>query len=386
MNEQLTKTAAPITTSLLDASEFAKLSRGDHAPHFRARSDSSPRLIFDSMAGRYLVLCFYATAGDAEGRSAIDAMLRCRDRFDGHRASSFGVSLDPSDESNARVSGSAPGVHFIWDFDGAVSKAYGAIAKHSNLKQRTIVRRFWMVVDPTLHVLAIFPFITADDQHRKVMAFLDDLPDPSRFAGFEIPAPILVLPHVLEPELCDRLIALYDQDGGSESGVMRTIDGIAKGVLESDFKRRKDFTITDDELIRLLQVKIRDRVAPEIEKLFFMKITRMERYIVGCYSAEDGGHFAPHRDNGMPITAHRRFAVSINLNGDFEGGEVSFPEYNLRGHKGPPGWAVIFPCAILHAVSKVTKGRRYAFLPFVYDEAGRKLRDDFVATQEPTQI
>jgi predicted 2-oxoglutarate/Fe(II)-dependent dioxygenase YbiX len=101
----------------------------------------------------------------------------------------------------------------------------------------------------------------------------------------------------------------------------------------------------------------------------------MERYIVSCYSAEDGGHFRPHRDNTTKGTAHRRFAVSINLNDDFEGGEVSFPEYGPRSFKAPVGGAVVFSCSLLHAVSRVTRGQRYAFLPFVYDDAAARLRE-----------
>src|SRR4029079_3451012 len=97
-------------------------------------------------------------------------------------------------------------------------------------------------------------------------------------------------------------------------------------------------------------------------------------YIVSCYAAEDQAHFGAHRDNTTKGTAHRRFAVSINLNADFDGGEVSFPEYGPKSYKPPPGGAVIFPCALLHAVSQVTRGRRYAVLPFLYDEeaAGRR--------------
>lgn len=67
--------------------------------------------------------------------------------------------------------------------------------------------------------------------------------------------------------------------------------------------------------------------------------------------------------------------MSINLNDDFEGGEVSFPEYSPRGFKAPRGGAVIFSCAMLHAVGRVTAGRRYAFLPFLYDDAAAKIRE-----------
>ena len=101
----------------------------------------------------------------------------------------------------------------------------------------------------------------------------------------------------------------------------------------------------------------------------------MERYIVPCYAAEDGGHFHAHRDNTTKGTAHRRFAVSINLNDDFDGGEVSFPEYGRRSFKPALGGTVVFSCSLLHAVSKVTRGRRYAFLPFLYDEPAAKLRE-----------
>jgi predicted 2-oxoglutarate/Fe(II)-dependent dioxygenase YbiX len=106
------------------------------------------------------------------------------------------------------------------------------------------------------------------------------------------------------------------------------------------------------------------------------QVTRMERYIVSCYAAEDGGHFRAHRDNTTKGTAHRRFAVSINLNGDFDGGEVSFPEYGPRSFKAPPGGAVVFSCSLLHAVSQVTRGRRYAFLPFLYDDAAARIREE----------
>jgi|SRR5215207_566364 hypothetical protein len=66
----------------------------------------------------------------------------------------------------------------------------------------------------------------------------------------------------------------------------------------------------------------------------------LERYIVSCYAAEGW------------------FAVSINLNSESEGGEVSFPEYGPRSFKPPPGGAVVFSCSILHGVSKVTSGCR----------------------------
>ena len=104
-------------------------------------------------------------------------------------------------------------------------------------------------------------------------------------------------------------------------------------------------------------------------------MTRIERFIVACYDSAEAAHFRPHRDNTTIGTAHRRFAVSINLNDDFDGGEVSFPEYGRRSYKAPAGGAVVFSCSLLHAGSTVKRGRRYAFLPFLYDDAAAKIRE-----------
>jgi predicted 2-oxoglutarate/Fe(II)-dependent dioxygenase YbiX len=156
---------------------------------------------------------------------------------------------------------------------------------------------------------------------------------------------------------------------------MRQVNGKTVGVLNYAFKSRRDYIINDPALISATQARIRRRVIPEILKAHFFKITRMERYIVSCYAADEGGHFQAHRDNTTAGTAHRRFAVSVNLNDEFDGGEVSFPEYGPRSFKAPTGGAVVFSCALLHAVSKVTKGRRYAFLPFLYDEEAAKVRE-----------
>jgi peroxiredoxin/predicted 2-oxoglutarate/Fe(II)-dependent dioxygenase YbiX len=330
-----------------------------------------PVFAVDSMAGRYIVLCFFGSLADPIGRSAMDVALKHRDLFDDRFASLFGISVDREDETQKRICDlPGGGVRILWDFDETVCKACGVVPPDMATKGSKAFFRIWVVVDPTLHVLATFPFMTGENSHEPIFQFLRQLRPPENYAGFEIPAPVLVLPHVFEQELCQKLIALYLADGGKESGVMRD----SRGVIDASFKRRKDYKVVDEQLCKTARERIIRRAVPEISKLFFMQVRYMERYIVGCYAAEDGGHFRPHRDNNPGITAHRRFAVSINLNADFEGGAVCFPEYNMRGIKAPAGWAVVFPCAILHQVDKVTAGRRYAFLPFLYDEAGARIR------------
>jgi peroxiredoxin/predicted 2-oxoglutarate/Fe(II)-dependent dioxygenase YbiX len=354
---------------------YVNLTPGDPAPWFRQRATSNPDYVFDTVAGRYVVLCFYATAGDALGRGALQSVLAARQRFDDTRFSFFGISLDPADEAEGRAKESLPGIRFFWDFNGAVSRLYGAVPKDAEPSGKVEARRFWLVLDPTLRVVGAFPFATDDSNAGDVFAFLDRLPPPERFAGIEVQAPILFLPNVFEAEFCDHLVGLYHKHGGQESGFMREVGGKTVMMADPAHKRRKDYNIADSGLIQQIQTRIIRRISPEILKAYSFKATRMERYIVSCYSSEDNGHFRAHRDNTTKGTAHRRFAVSINLNAEFEGGEVSFPEYGPRSFKPPKGGAVVFPCALLHAVSHVTSGQRYAFLPFIYDEEAAKIRE-----------
>lgn len=348
---------------------------GDPAPDFTQRTPSNPRYVFNAAAGRYLVLCFFGSAGDAQSRAALEAALARTDLFDDERACFFGVSNDPEDEAQARVANRMPGYRFFWDFDLSVARMAGAAAEDAAPGPLQI-NRFWLVIDPTMRVIANIPFRPDGRDADEVLALLAGMPPPDRFAGTPLQAPILFLPRVFEPEVCKHLISLYETNGGVESGFMREVDGRTVGISDPNYKRRKDYDIDDRDLIAGLQQRFLRRVVPEILKVHQFKVTRMERYIVSCYAAEDGGHFAAHRDNTTRGTAHRRFAVSINLNDDFDGGEVSFPEYGPRSFKAPPGGAVVFSCSLLHKVSKVTRGRRYAFLPFLYDDAAAKIREE----------
>src|SRR4051812_26667528 len=92
---------------------FVNLTPGDPAPWFRQRSTRNPKFAFDTAAGRYVVLCFFITAGDERGRAALRAVLAKPHLFDDVRLSFFGVSVDPSDEANKRVREIKPGIRFF---------------------------------------------------------------------------------------------------------------------------------------------------------------------------------------------------------------------------------------------------------------------------------
>jgi predicted 2-oxoglutarate/Fe(II)-dependent dioxygenase YbiX len=170
------------------------------------------------------------------------------------------------------------------------------------------------------------------------------------------------------------LIAAYRRQGGAPSGIMRQIGDKTHLVMNDAFKKRSDVLIADEPLRKAVVDRLTRRLVPQIKKVFNFNATRIERYLVASYNAETGGYFRPHRDNTTVATQHRRFAVSINLNDDYEGGDLRFPEFGQRTWRPPPGGACVFSCSILHEATAVTRGERFAFLPFMHDEAAEVIR------------
>jgi predicted 2-oxoglutarate/Fe(II)-dependent dioxygenase YbiX/peroxiredoxin len=356
--------------------KWKKLAVGEPAPWFFAREKNNPQYGFDTAAGRYLILCFFGSAGLNASETVFSEVLNNhRILFDDKNFSFFGVTIDPKDEPNLLLKTQSPGIRFFFDFDLAISRLYGSAPLTHGTGERPF-RCQWVILDPTMRILKILPLRQEDVDCKEVLDFLTTLPPVNQFSGVELQAPILYLTNIFEPALCANLIDLYGKHGGEDSGYMRDVDGKTVKVLDYGYKRRRDVFVTDEPVLKEIHRRILRRIAPEIKKVHHFDATHIERNLVACYSAEERGHFRPHRDNTTRGTLHRRFAVTINLNSDFEGGELSFPEYGTRSFNPPPGGAIVFSCSLMHRASPVTKGKRFAFLPFLYDDAAKKVREE----------
>lgn len=338
---------------------------GDPAPTFSTQGVSNPRYVLDTAAGRYLVLAV-VPAGPAVER-AVAAIEAARAPFNDLHASAF-ILIVGQDEARESRQDSLPGLRFLFDPDGEAAALYGAVEAER-----------WFLIDPALHIIGtVGP--------EGVPALLDrigKLPPPSHHGGFAGMAPVLVTPRIFEPGFCERLIELYRNTGGEPSGFMREIDGVTTLMMNDQHKRRSDVIIEEDQLQKQVVARLNRRLVPQIEKAFNFKPTRIERYLVARYDSETGGFFRPHRDNTTKGTAHRRFAVSINLNSDYDGGDLRFPEFGDRTYRPPPGGACVFSCSVLHEATPVTRGERFAFLPFLYDEAGAQVREQNLKYLDP---
>lgn len=352
---------------------MSMLLTGDPAPWFTLPSTDNPGYAFHSVAGRYVLMAFLGSATRPGAAAALEAVASRRALFDDLTACFFGLSADPADRAEGRLQASLPGIRFLFDADGQVARRYGVIAKDPAAPGGPdLYTPAWVLLDPMLRVIEARPLAEAE----AILARLAALPPPEAHGGIDIPPPVLVLPRIFEPELCRALIAHYESRGGQPSGFMREVDGKTVGVFDPALKRRRDCVIEDEALRAEVRARVLRRIVPELRRVHHFEATRMERYIVACYDSAERGHFGAHRDNTTSGTAHRRFAVTINLDAEaFEGGELRFPEYGRRTWRAPTGGAVVFSCSLLHQALPVTKGVRFAFLPFLYDEAAARLRE-----------
>ena len=170
-----------------------------------------------------------------------------------------------------------------------------------------------------------------------------------------------MLPRVFEREFCAQVIRLWQKADHKDSGVSSRYGNVGM----QDLKRTEDYMVTEPIMQKAISDRLAYRIGPELVKVFaYDREFTFDAHVVLSYSAEGKHFFAAHRDNGAPTTADRSFAVSLNLNDDFEGGELVFPEYSGVKVSPPLGAAAVFSCSVLHAALPVTRGRRFVLTTF----------------------
>ena len=346
-------------------------SPGDPVPLFVAPTAERRNFHFNIAGGRFVALTFLGSAADRRLRAVAAELMARADVFNDIRAALFVVTCDPQDVKQGLLRERLPGARLFQDFRRQLSRLYGACGEDD------AYRPFTLVLDRTLRVLAALPFDRPERHAAEVIALIDAQPATDDRGMAAAGAPVLAVPRVFEREFCRELIALYEREGGEDSGFMRTdpVSGKTVSTIDHGFKRRSDCAIRDVGLQETINQKIGWRLAPEVRKVFQFHATRIERHIVACYDSQTGGYFRAHRDDTTRGTAHRRFAVTINLNAEeYEGGDLRFPEYDTRLYRAETGGAIVFSCSVLHEVWPITRGRRFCFLPFLYDEAAAAQR------------
>jgi predicted 2-oxoglutarate/Fe(II)-dependent dioxygenase YbiX/peroxiredoxin len=336
--------------------------RGDFVPWFIVGDTAGQNFVLERWGGRYVALCFFESSAFPFSRRVLADIERSQAHFNGDKTAFVGISSDSKDASLRYMWEAAT---IICDPSGQLGRLYQRVPNTDGSRPQPLT----IILDPMLRVAAVLPFDGAAEEYvPKLIEYLDRLPPIESRIGH---APVIILPDVFEPEFCRMLIGLYEQHGGRVSGGLEDAGGKTARVRDQRFKSRSDYQIEDRGVQEAALMRLRYRLVPEIHRAFQFQPDAVDRHIVACYEATAGGHFNPHRDNTTELTAFRRFAVTMNLNAEeYEGGDLCFPEYGTRLYRCPTGGAVVFSCTLRHEAKLVTKGRRFAYLPFLYDKEG----------------
>lgn len=230
-----------------------------------------------------------------------------------------------------------------------------------------------VLITPQRQICAILD--DTETAHRQADTILNDLEaEAERMtdAGW-IPghAPILIVPHALDPEDCQTLIETYEKSDAFRIARPDAQSREDYKFLVSDYNRadRVDHVIHDQALLQRLDQRINERVLPMIQKAFAFQVTRRETLHIARYRGERKGIEIGHRDNAVPSSAYRRFALSISLNTNYEGGELVFREYAGKGYRGEVGTALVFSSSLLHEIEETRAGTRYNLISHLFDDA-----------------
>lgn len=313
----------------------------------------------DDVAGSPLVVAFWPRFDSDQVKAAAASLAAVLPALESEGARAFAVTLE-----NTRAAGEAKSpIPVLLDRDGKVFAAYGAGTRD---QPTTIVLR------QNNHVCGVLKSEGAAQAELALSAVRALVAERKAALGVPHP-PVLVVPDVLSPDDCRRLIQVYETRGQSF-----VEPGHGEDQMTTDYKMRIpeygrgdriDHWIVDKDTAGFIDSRLASRLFPEIRKAFQYPVTRRERMRIGCYTGSRGGEAHGHRDDSEVISAHRRFAMSINLNSDeFEGGALRFAEYGDQQYRPATGAAIVFSSSILHEALEVRSGRRFVLLAFLFGE------------------
>ena len=328
----------------------------------------------DAHSGRVTVVYTRASANAMGAEADLRAFEALHDRFLATDTQVLAVTADPPEETVRTTQRLQLHFPLLSDPGFLIGRAAGLAASEPRAGEPTVdLGAVTVILDPSLRVEEIIPQ-GKGDQAEAALAFCTKRAAKLQTGPMPLHAPVLVVPNLIDRDHCDRLIEFWKKGERYEGGVANR--GLGGNVPVNEVKVREDTVLADlgPEAQELFAI-FRRRLFPEIRKAFSFRVTRAETLRIGCYDAARGGRFIAHRDDTTPFTAHRRFAMSMNLNaGDYEGGELCFPEFGPGYYDPPAGSAVIFSCSLLHRANQVTQGRRFAIFGFFYSEAEEALR------------
>ena len=345
---------------------FPDLAIGDRSPNFVLPGLDGEFYSFHERVRGNRTLLFLSSTLDERTASVMQALSAARDAFQAEAVDVLAVisgTVEHVATCAAVREASEPPFQVFADVKGKILEGFRELLGDSGSSP------FCLLLDANQRMLGqIEADATGEACVSEVISFLQAHGQTAEQHVLGNSAPVLLVPNVLEPDLCRALIERWETMGHEEGKVQSVLDGLDHERVDFEGKRRLDHYINDNGLTRELGLRVLRRLAPEIEKAYRFEGFRLDPFLIGCYQAERKDFFRPHRDNLAPANANRMFALSINLNAEeYDGGDLRFPEYGPHLYRPETGAALVFSCSLIHEALPVTKGRRFVLLNFMRD-------------------
>jgi predicted 2-oxoglutarate/Fe(II)-dependent dioxygenase YbiX len=334
---------------------------GDSAPLTYGLSENRGFYSLDAQAGRPLILVLVGDLPFQETVALLDVLQKRSAAF-----SQFEVDIvflvhaqverTAYSQAESSPTSDTSGISVV-RCEAEVFKRWGLVA---NRPVAVVLDRSGRVVGST----------DGDDAEATVallLAAVSALPrEPPREVA--LPAPVLFVQSIFSESQCRELISHFENNPHIVGG-MASVDanGATIHKVDETKKRRSDFVLQPTDRYYALVMERLIRVClPEMKRAFHFDACHTDRILIARYD-ETGGYFRRHRDNAAPNVAFRQFALSVNLNADYEGGYLQFPESSPHRYRPNSGAGIIFSSSLLHEATAVTKGIRYVLLTFFHN-------------------
>jgi AhpC/TSA family len=320
---------------------------GDVAPPILTQTQDGQDFNLYSCAGKFSVIFALGSLKSKDARKAMVSMLQ-QDFFpQSENCKFYALTTNANDCEDTMLAGLCPENRILIDKSGELSRTFGLY----NEKNQYIPT--WLIFDPNMKLWATGPMA----EYKRMIDAMKNLPDAQDHMGKDAFAPCLIIPRVFEP--------LFAQDLSTYYGHMLT--------QRPEIFGANGAPVQHPQLRLAYRERIAARVVSELNKVFGSYISRIEHLNVSSMDESQPAKPA-RRHNEMRAEAHRRFVVMVNLNDDYEGGEVCFPEYGGRLYRAPAGGALVFSASLLAEFKPITKGFRLSATPYLYDEHFARVR------------
>ncbi|MCG8440854.1 MAG: redoxin domain-containing protein, partial [Caulobacterales bacterium] len=285
------------------------LARGAYIPYFALPNQDGERREIHLFAGRPLALMLLpAEAGVVKAHLAAHGRLHKELRANDIRTV---IVVRAAPEAAAALRAEAGSTMSFWaDADGAVARAFGLGPEEAGMA----------LADANLKIAHLR---RSEDPDAALAALVDIASERlgrSSAMAVRAHAPIMVIPEALSAEMCARIVDHW-RGGAQYQGAVGSAGG---QKVKASSKVRADVNINDRGLLAAVDAALGARVFPEVRKVGSLTVTHRERYKIGCYPAEAGGHFKEHRDTPFLSLANRRYSLVVCLNEDYTGGGLVF--------------------------------------------------------------